>query len=182
MIVLSEEQLNNLDKEALIIIVASLQDQLSSLQSQLDTANRQIADTNRQIELLTEQIRIMNQRKFGRQSESNLIEGQLTLFDSFNKVELAADDTASEPEISEVTIASYRRKKTVGKREADLNSLPARAIDHRLPDEELSRLFSTDTKNFRTKSAAGFTSSRKPLSWTNIMSMFMLQRIMTGLL
>lgn len=106
----------------------------------------------------------MNQRKFGRQSKSNLIEGQLALFDSFNEIELAADDTASEPEISEVTIASYRRKKTVGKREADINGLPARAIDHRLPDEELSRLFSTDTKNFWTKSAAGFTSSRKPLS------------------
>lgn len=66
MMVLSEEQLNNLNKEALVIIVASLQDQLGSMQSQLDTANRQI-------ELLTEQIRIMNQRKFGRQSESNLI-------------------------------------------------------------------------------------------------------------
>ena len=108
--VLSEEQLNNLNKEALVIIVASLQDQLSSMQSQLDnTANRQIADTNRQIELLTEQIRIMNQRKFGRQSESNLIEGQLTLFDSFNEVELTASESAPEPEISQIVIASYRR-------------------------------------------------------------------------
>lgn len=130
--ILSEEQLNNLNKEALVIIVASLQDQLSSMQSQLDTANRQLADTSRQIELLTEQIRIMNQRKFGRQSESNLIEGQLTLFDSFNEVELTAGDTASEPEISEVTIASYRRRKTVGKRDADLDGLPARVIDRRL--------------------------------------------------
>ncbi len=66
--VLSEEQLNNLNKEALVIIVASLQDQLSSMQSQL-------TDTNRQLELLTEQIQIINQRKFGHQSKSNLIEG-----------------------------------------------------------------------------------------------------------
>lgn len=85
------------------------------MQSQLDTANRQIADTNRQIELLTEQIRIMNQRKFGRQSESNLIEGQLTLFDSFNEVELTASESAPEPEISQVVIASYRRKKQLEK-------------------------------------------------------------------
>lgn len=141
MMVLSEEQLNNLNKEALVIIVASLQDQLSSMQSQLDTANRQLADTNRQIELLTEQIRIMNQRKFGRQSESSLIEGQLSLFDSFYEVELSADDTISDPEISEVIIASYRRKKTVRKRDTDLDGLPARVIDHRLPDEELARLF-----------------------------------------
>lgn len=54
MIQLSEEQLNNLNKEALVILVASLQDQLSIMQSQL-------SDTNKQIELLTEQIRIMNQ-------------------------------------------------------------------------------------------------------------------------
>lgn len=66
---------------AFFFIVASLQDQLSSMQTQLDTANKQLSDTNRQIKLLTEQIRIMNQRKFGRQAESGLLEGQLTLFD-----------------------------------------------------------------------------------------------------
>ena len=89
MIQLSDEQLHNLGKEALIIIVSSLQDQLHSLQSQLDHANAQLSDTNRQIELLTEQIRIMNQRHFGRKSEANLseIDGQISLFDSFNEVE-----------------------------------------------------------------------------------------------
>ena len=49
MMIPSEEQLNNLNKEALVIIVASLQDRLSLMQSQLDTANAQLADTNRQI-------------------------------------------------------------------------------------------------------------------------------------
>lgn len=117
--ILSEEQLNNLNKEALVIIVASLQDQLSSMQTQLDTANRQLSDTNRQIELLTEQIRIMNQRKFGRKAESGLLEGQLTLFDSFNEVEATSDDKVPDPEISEMIIASYRRKKSVGKRYND---------------------------------------------------------------
>ena len=111
MMILAEDQLNSLNREALIIIVASLQDQLASVQSQLDTANTQLADTNRQIELLTEQIRIMNQRHFGRQAESNLTEGQLTLFDSFNEAEMTADENVSEPEITEVIIASYRRKK-----------------------------------------------------------------------
>ena len=77
MTILSEDQLNNLNKEALIIIVSSLQDQLNSVHVQLDTANAQLADTNRQIELLTEQIRIMNQRQFGRHSGSGLIEGQI---------------------------------------------------------------------------------------------------------
>lgn len=45
MIQLSDEQLHNLGKEALIIIVSSLQDQLHSLQSQLDHANAQLSDT-----------------------------------------------------------------------------------------------------------------------------------------
>ena len=141
MMILSEDQLNSLNREALIIIVTSLQDQLASVQSQLDTANTQLADTNRQIELLTEQIRIMNQRHFGRQAESNLTEGQLTLFDSFNEAEMTADENASEPEITEVIIASYRRKKTIGKRDEDLDGLPARIIEHSLSEEELIRLF-----------------------------------------
>ena len=132
MIQLSEEQLNNLNKEALVILVASLQDQLSIMQSQL-------SDTNKQIELLTEQIRIMNQRKFGKASESDLsqVDGQMTLFDSFNEVEVLKDDSIPEPEITEVIISSYKRSKTKGKREADLDGLPARIIEHKLSEEEL---------------------------------------------
>ena len=120
MMLLTDEQLNNLNREALVIIVASLQDQLSSMRVQLDHANSQLADTTRQIELLTEQIRIMNQRHFGRQSESDLsdCEGQLTLFDSFNEAEATMSEDSPEPEISEVVISSYRRKKAVGKRDA----------------------------------------------------------------
>lgn len=143
MIQLSDEQLHNLGKEALIIIVSSLQDQLLSLQSQLDHANAQLSDTNRQIELLTEQIRIMNQRHFGRKSEAALsvTEGQLSLFDSFNEAEYLKQEPAREPEIEEVVIFSYRRSKTRGKREVDLDGLPARIIEHRLSDEELTRKF-----------------------------------------
>lgn len=143
MIQLSDEQLHNLDKEALIIIVSSLQDQLHSLQSQLDHANAQLSDTNRQIGLLTEQIRIMNQRHFGRKSEANLseIDGQISLFDSFNEAEYLNQNSAKEPEIKEVIISSYRRTKAKGKREADLEGLPARIIEHRLSDEELAIKF-----------------------------------------
>ena len=143
MIQLSDEQLQNLGKEALIIIVSSLQDQLHSLQSQLDHANAQLSDTNRQIELLTEQIRIMNQRHFGRKSEANLseIDGQISLFDSFNEAEYLKQNSAKEPKIEEVVISSYRRSKSKGKREADLEGLPARIFEHKLSDEELARKF-----------------------------------------
>lgn len=143
MVHLTDEQINNLDREALVIIVSSLQSQLDSVQSQLDTANAMLSDNNRQIELLTEQIRILNQRHFGRKSESNLneIDGQLSLFDSFNEAEALSKSGAPEPEITEVIISSYKRSKRKGKREADLDGLPARIFEHELSAEELAEKF-----------------------------------------
>ena len=140
---LSIEKLNTLNKDALLIVVAALQSQLDSFKSQLESANAMLADNNRQIELLTEQIRIMNQRQFGKKSESGLsdIEGQLSLFDAFNEAEHLADKNAAEPEITEVIISSYKRSKTKGKRDADLDGLPARIIEHKLSKEELAEKF-----------------------------------------
>lgn len=142
--ILSEEQLNNLNKDALIIIVSSLQDQLSGMQKQLDTANAQLSDTNRQIELLTEQIKHMNQRKFGKSSESNCIqlEGQLNMFDTFNEADATANPDVKEPvSVEEVVISSYSRSKWKGKREADLDGLPARIFEHTLSEDELNEAF-----------------------------------------
>ncbi len=68
---MTDEQLNNLDKEALVIIAFSLQSQLGFMQEQLNTANKQLANTNRQIELLTEQIRIMKRCQFCKKSEAS---------------------------------------------------------------------------------------------------------------
>ena len=50
-------------------------------------------------------------------------------------------EISEEPEISEVIIASYSRKKTTGKRDTDLEGLPARIIEHRLSEEELKEKF-----------------------------------------
>ncbi len=52
---LSNEQLNSLDRETLVILVTSLQDQLLALRSQLDKANATLEDNNRQIELLSDE-------------------------------------------------------------------------------------------------------------------------------
>lgn len=57
---LTNEQLNRLSKGALIILVSSLQDQLSVMQKQLSKANASLADNSRQIEFLTQQIMLMN--------------------------------------------------------------------------------------------------------------------------
>ena len=71
--------------------------------------------------MLAEQIRIMNQRRFGRKSESGLSEddGQMTIFDFFNSAEYLAKDDLKEPEISEVVIPSYHRSRPKGKRDVD---------------------------------------------------------------
>ena len=52
MIQLSDEQLNNLGKEALIVIASSLQDQLLALQSQLDHANAQLSQITARLSCL----------------------------------------------------------------------------------------------------------------------------------
>lgn len=150
MITLSEQQLRSLGTDALVILVSSMQDQMKALQdqlkianNQLDKANAQLSDNNKQIELLTEQIRIMNQRQFGRSSESASaqIDGQLSLFDAFNEAESQIKTDSPEPEISEVIIPSYHRARPKGKREADLSGLPTRIIEHTLSSEELGEKF-----------------------------------------
>ena len=140
---LSPEQLNTLGKGALVVIVSALQDQLELLSTQLDSANKQLDENNHRIDLLTEQIRIMNQRQFGRRSESSLQsdDGQLSFFDVFNEVEGTASPDAKEPEIQEIIIPEHKRKKSIGKREADLEGLPARIFEHTLSKEELEKAF-----------------------------------------
>ena len=69
------------------------------------------------------------------------IDSQISLFDSFNEIEYLNQNSAKEPEIEEIVISSYRRSKAKGKREADLDGLPARIIEHRLSDEELAAKF-----------------------------------------
>ena len=150
MTMLSRDQLNTLDHEALVFIASSLQERLialqeqfSALEKQLDLSNAQLVDNNRQIELLTEQIRLMNQRRFGRSSEQNssVDENQLTIFDCFNEAEALKKPELPEPVITEIIVGSHSRKKVAGKRDADLEKLPARIIDHTLSDEELAEKF-----------------------------------------
>lgn len=56
-------------------------------------------------------------------------------------MEYLNQNSSKEPEITEVIIPSYHRKKSVGKRDADLSGLPARIIEHTLSAEELATRF-----------------------------------------
>ncbi len=55
MVQLSDEQLNNLSKEALTTLVSSLQNQLAAMKDQLDTTNAQLMDQRKQLEIFAEQ-------------------------------------------------------------------------------------------------------------------------------
>ena len=81
----------------------------------------------------------MNQRFFDRKSEAAVseVDGQDSLFDFFNETEYLKQDHLKEPEITEVLIPSYHRKKSVGKRES---------IEHTLSDEKLADRFPDNYK------------------------------------
>lgn len=93
---LSKDELNKMDKQVLVTIIGVLQSQLNAISSQLD--------------FLTEQIALMNQRSFGRKTEQLDEMHQMNLFEVFNEPEIFSDDS-KDPEITEITISSYTRKK-----------------------------------------------------------------------
>ena len=105
--VYTREELNSLDKDTLITVFLSLQDQLQ--------------DLNKSMERLIEQVAAANNQRFGRSSEKlNTIDGQLSFdFAEFNEAEaLAAENEASaEPSFEEIVV---RRRRTPGKRAEDL--------------------------------------------------------------
>ena len=128
---LTREQLEKMDKDVLITIVVSLQSQLDSISTQLN--------------YLTEQIALMNQRAFGRKTEkADQVPHQMT-FDElyhdnvFNEPEVLSD-ASSEPEVSEVIISSYTKKKKTS-REDKLKGLPARVFQHTIDNDKLAEMF-----------------------------------------
>lgn len=120
------DELNNVNREELIGIALSLQENIA-----LMIENQ---------ELIMEQIAILRQQRFGRRSEKmDVIDGQMSLF--FNEPEAAAAEPGmqtEEPEFEEVII---RRKKRKGKRENDLKDIPVTVIEHEMSEKDLEAAF-----------------------------------------
>ena len=122
----STDELNKMDKQTLITLFESLQNQLITMNAQLEAISQQLA--------------LMNQRSFGRKTEKmDQIANQLSLFDVFNEPEVLSDNSR-EPEITEIVVSTHTRKKKT-KREDKLEGLPARVFEHRIEEEELHRMF-----------------------------------------
>ena len=119
------EELNKLDKKSLMLLVLSMQDQLTQM--------------NENLEKLIEQVHIANQQRFGRHTETlEAISGQLSLF---NEAEALSEETVREPEIEEVLPVIQKKKKQRGKRDADLSGLPEERILHSVSPEKLCELY-----------------------------------------
>ncbi|MCR5092684.1 MAG: IS66 family transposase [Lachnospiraceae bacterium] len=128
---LTPEQLEKMDKQVLITIIGALQSQLNSISAQLN--------------YLTEQIALMNQRSFGRKTErSDQVPHQMTFEEFyqdniFNEPEILTD-ASPEPEVNEVIISSYTRKKKTS-REEKLEGLPSRVFEHTIDKDKLAEIF-----------------------------------------
>ncbi|MCP3776765.1 IS66 family transposase zinc-finger binding domain-containing protein, partial [Paenibacillus sp. MZ04-78.2] len=90
---------------------------------------KQIAELSAKLKWYEEQFRLTQHRRFGASSEQTHPD-QLTLF---NEAEAEANPAAPEPTVETVT---YKRKKSVGAREAKLDSLPVETIEYRLSEDE----------------------------------------------
>ena len=126
----TEEKLNSFDKETLIQLFLSQQEQLENIDHNLQLVLEQLADLKR--------------HRFGRSSERHESDEQISFMEVdgkivfFNESEaVAAEDDGAEPE----TVPRRKPKKKQGKREEDLDGLPVVVIEHSMTEEELAARF-----------------------------------------
>ena len=130
----TEEQLNSLDRETLIRLFLSQQEQLENIDHTLQLVLEQMADLKR--------------HRFGRSSEKHETEDQMSFMEVdgkivfFNEAEAVAaeENTQEEPE----SVSRRKPKKKQGKREEDLEGLPVVVVEHSMTDEELEDKFGKD--------------------------------------
>ena len=141
----TEEKLNTLPKETIIMLFLNQAENFRILSEQSAVIQSQNEQLIRQVEDLREQIAILNQRHFGRSSEKNLqVQGQLS-FDLdqpnvFNEAEfLTENGIPDEPDIDEVVPARKSRPK--GKRNVDLSGIKTVTEGHYLSGEVLNDRF-----------------------------------------
>ena len=129
----TKEKLNSFDRETLIQLFLSQQEQLENIDHNLQLVLEQLADLKR--------------HRFGRSSERHESDEQISFMEVdgkivfFNESEaVAAEDGGAEPE----TVPRRKPKKKQGKREDDLDGLPVVVVEHSMAEEELAALFGED--------------------------------------
>ncbi|WP_342580823.1 IS66 family transposase [Ureibacillus sp. FSL W7-1570] len=104
---------------------------IEELQARNAELKKQNEALQAKIKWLEEQFRLSQHKKFGASSEkTNPDQLELPLF---NEAEITADAEVEEPTLETIT---YKRKKSVGQRDAKLENLPTETIHYRLAEEE----------------------------------------------
>ncbi len=129
----TEGQLNSLDKETLIQLFLSQQEQLENI--------------DRTLQLVLEQMADLKRHRFGRSSEKHGSEDQISFMEVdgkivfFNESEAVA---AKENTQEEESVSCRKPEKKQGKREEDLDGLAVVIVEHSMTDEELEDKFGKD--------------------------------------
>lgn len=105
----------------------------SNQQTIITDLQKQVKELLQSVEQLRAMLRLAQQERFGRSSEKKHINpDQISIF---NEAEMEADASPSEEEPTLETVV-VRRKKTKGKRDADLSVLPQEIIEHKLAEKD----------------------------------------------
>lgn len=142
---LTEEKLNTLPKETIIMMLLQQGENFRFLSEQSTVIQKQNEQLMKQIEDLKEQVAILTQQRFGRSSEKNLpIQGQLS-FDLnypnvFNEAEILTENGLAEEPLLEDTVP-VRKPRPKGKRVVDLSGIKATVESHYLEENTLIELF-----------------------------------------
>ncbi len=127
----TEEKLNSFDKETLIQLFLSQQEQLENIDHNLQLVLEQMADLKR--------------HRFGRSSERHETGEQISFMQVDGKIVFfnESEAVAAEDEVGGDSEAVPRRKpkRKQGKREEDLDGLPVVVVEHSMTGEELAALF-----------------------------------------
>ena len=116
----TEEQLNSLDRETLIRLFLSQQEQLENIDHTLQLVLEQMADLKR--------------HRFGRSSEKHEVESQVSFMEVdgkivfFNESEAVTEEENIQEEAE--SVSRTKPKKKQGKREEDLEGVPVVVVEH----------------------------------------------------
>lgn len=126
----TEEKLNGLDKETIIQLFLSQQEQLKQIDHNLQLVLEQMSDLKR--------------RRFGRSTERHETEDQISFMEVDGKIVFFNEPEAvssEEPDGSQEDAPRRKPKKKQGKREEDLEGLPVVVVEHSMDEKELEEKF-----------------------------------------
>lgn len=129
----TEEKLDSLDKETLIQLFLSQQEQLERMEHTQQLILEQLADLKR--------------HRFGRATEKHEMDEQISFMEVDGKIVFfnEAEAVAGEESADGTEAAMHKKpQKKKGKREEDLEGLPVVVIEHSMSEEELKDRFGKD--------------------------------------